>query len=89
MLDSMLSNVASYQRAILRRDVGIIRTEHATLFLHQRAQVPKYLMELMDPSLNFPDLCLALLNQRLLVGKLLWGKLSLEYLRLSLGRCWT
>lgn len=54
------------------------RTQHSPLLVHQRAQVPEDLRQLMNPRLNLPNITLSLLNQRLLVCELVWRELVLE-----------
>lgn len=42
------------------------------------------LRQLVNPSLNFPNLSLALLDERLLIRELMRRELGLQYLRLAL-----
>jgi hypothetical protein len=50
----------------------LVLTDHSTLFLDQSAEVSEDLMQFMYARLNFTDLSLSLLNERLLVRKFLW-----------------
>ena len=40
-----------------------LRTEHAALLLHERAEVAEDLVQFMYACLDFPDLFLALLDE--------------------------
>ena len=55
----------------------------------RRTEVAEDLVELVNAGFDLPNLRLALLDERLLVRKLMWGELRLEDLRLTLRRSWT
>lgn len=72
MLDSMLSSPGTSETPS-KTDYGVYkRTDHATLLLHERAEVAEDLMELVNSSLNLADLGLPFLDHGLLEDELLW-----------------
>jgi hypothetical protein len=55
--------------------------------VHESTEVVEDLRELMDASLYLTDFLLALLDERLLISKLMWRQLLLKKLRLPLFGC--
>jgi hypothetical protein len=61
-------------------------TYHFALRRDERPKIMEYLGKFVYPGLNLANLSFPLLNQGLLVSKLLWRELLLEQLRLALLR---
>ena len=65
-------------------DDKFLLTNHAPMLSDQGPQIPKYLLQLVNTRFYLPYFCFTFLDEWFLVGQLMWGKLSLQDLNLSL-----